>query len=103
MKTVFGIDSAFAKKGETVPVIWDSKKVINAHMLLVGKSGTGKTFTLKKIIDQLKTQSLNNIRIRIIDVHGDIDIEGSSSVKFSESSPYGFNPLAINPDQILVV
>lgn len=98
MKTVFGIDSAFARKGENIPVIWDSKKVINAHMLLVGKSGTGKTFTLKKIIDQLKTQSLNNIRIRIIDVHGDIDIEGSSSVKFSESSPFGFNPLAINPD-----
>lgn len=98
MKTVFGIDSAFVRKGENVPVIWDSKKVINAHMLLVGKSGTGKTFTLKKIIDQLKSQSNNNIRIRIIDVHGDIDIEGCSSVKFSESSPYGFNPLAINPD-----
>ncbi len=98
MKTIFGLDSAFIKKGESVPVVWDSKKVINAHMLLVGKSGTGKTYTLKKIIDQLNSQSNNNIRIRVIDVHGDIDIGGSSSVKFSESSPYGFNPLAINPD-----
>lgn len=97
MKTVFGIDSAFVRKGETVPVVWDSTKVINAHMLLVGKSGTGKTFTLKKMIEQLKKQS-GNIRIRIIDVHGDVDIEGSSTIKFSESSPYGFNPLAINPD-----
>lgn len=98
MKTVFGIDSAFVRQGKNIPVIWDSKKVINAHMLLVGKSGTGKTFTLKKIIDQLKQQSNGKIRIRIIDVHGDIDIEGCSSIKFSESSPYGFNPLAINPD-----
>lgn len=98
MKTVFGYDSGAARKGETVPVIWDSKRVINAHMLLVGKSGTGKTFTLKRIIDQLKSQSSNKIRIRIIDVHGDIDIDGCSSVKFSESSPYGFNPLELNPD-----
>lgn len=98
MKTVFGIDSASIKRGEKIPVIWDSKKVINAHMLLVGKSGTGKTFTLKKIIDQFKKQSNTKIRIRIIDVHGDIDIEGCSSIKFSESSIYGFNPLAINPD-----
>jgi DNA helicase HerA-like ATPase len=98
MKTIFGIDSAFVKKGENVPVVWDSTRVINAHMLLVGKSGTGKTFTLKKIIDQLNTQSNSKIRIRIIDVHGDIDIDGCSSIKFSESSQYGFNPLAINPD-----
>lgn len=98
MQTTFGIDSAFIRKGETVPVVWDSKRVINAHMLLVGKSGTGKTYTLKKIIDQLSAQSNSNIRIRIIDVHGDIDIDGASSIKFSESSNYGFNPLAINPD-----
>ena len=49
MKILFGIDSAFVKKGENVQVIWDSKRAINAHMLIVGKSGTGKTFTLRKI------------------------------------------------------
>lgn len=98
MKINFGIDSAFIKKGDRVPVLWDSQRVINAHMLLVGKSGTGKTFTLKKIIEQLKEQSNNQIRIRTIDVHGDIDIDGSSTMKFSEASPYGFNPLVINPD-----
>ncbi len=98
MKTVFGIDSAFVRKGEKVPVVWDSKKAINAHMLVVGKSGTGKTYTLKNMIDQFKMQSTSKIRIRIIDVHGDINIDGSSTMKFSESSPYGFNPLALNPD-----
>lgn len=98
MKTVFGIDSAFVRKGENVPVVWDSERVINAHMLITGKSGTGKTFTLKNFITQLKGQANNKIITRIIDVHGDIDIPGCSSIKFSESSQYGFNPLAINPD-----
>jgi DNA helicase HerA-like ATPase len=98
MKILFGIDSAFVRKGEEVPVIWDSKRVINAHMLLVGKSGTGKTFTLKKIISQLQSSSNSQIRIRIVDVHGDIFIDGCDTVKFSESGNFGFNPLAINPN-----
>lgn len=98
MKILFGIDSAFVKKGENVHVVWDSKRAINAHMLIVGKSGTGKTFTLRKIVEQLQQQSNRKVRIRIIDVHGDIDLPGCSSIKFSESSEYGFNPLAINPD-----
>lgn len=97
MKIRFGLDSAFARKNEHVPVIWDSERVINAHMLLVGKSGTGKTYTLKNIIRQLQEQSNGKIRVRIADVHGDIEIEGASTVKFSESGQYGFNPLAINP------
>lgn len=98
MKIQFGIDSAYVKRGENVPVVWDSKRVINAHMLLVGKSGTGKTYTLKKIINDLLDSSGAKMRIRVIDVHGDINIQGASTVKFSESGMYGFNPLAINPD-----
>lgn len=98
MKTVFGIDSYFAKQGQTVPVVWDSKKVLNAHILLVGKSGTGKTYTLNNMIQQFLQQGQKNLRLRIIDVHGDIDIPGCSSIKFSESSAFGFNPLAVNPD-----
>jgi DNA helicase HerA-like ATPase len=98
MEILFGTDAAFIRKGETVPVAWNSKKAINAHMLVVGKSGTGKTYTLRNIINQLQSQSDNKMRIRIIDVHGDIDLPGSSTIKFSESSSFGFNPLAVNPD-----
>lgn len=97
MKIKFGIDSAYIRKGQTVDVEWDSERAINAHMLLVGKSGTGKTYTLRSFIDQLN-KGEKKIRIRVIDVHGDIDIPGCSTIKFSESSQYGFNPLAINPD-----
>ena len=98
MKTIFGIDSGAYRSGKIQEITWDSKRVINAHMLLVGKSGTGKTYTLTKVIEQLKQQSNGKMRIRIIDVHGDIDIPGNSSVKFSESSVCGFNPLSINQD-----
>jgi DNA helicase HerA-like ATPase len=94
----FGIDTAFLAKGQRQPVIWDTKKLINGHMLLVGKSGTGKTHTLKKILKQMIAQSSGKMRVHVMDVHGDIDIEGASTVKFSESTPYGFNPLSINPD-----
>lgn len=99
MKIVWGIDSKTAKNEKPSYVVWDSQRAINAHMLLVGKSGTGKTHTLRKIISQLQKQNPGkNFRIKIIDVHGDIEIPGCSSVKFSESTPYGFNPLIINPD-----
>lgn len=98
MKIRFGIDSGEAKRNQIVPIVWDSRRAINAHMLLVGKSGTGKTHTLKNIISQLQDTATSKLRIRVIDVHGDILIDGSSSIKFSETGNYGFNPLAINPD-----
>jgi DNA helicase HerA-like ATPase len=98
MEIKFGIDAFhYSKKNEIVPVLWNSKRVINAHMLLVGKSGTGKTHTIKKIIEQLQ-ESGKRVRIRIIDVHGDIDVAGASTIRFSESGLSGFNPLMINPD-----
>ena len=98
MEIKFGIDSSTVRGGTNTPVIWDSKRVINSHLLLVGKSGTGKTHTIKKIINQLQETTNKKIRIRIIDVHGDIHVDNSSTVKFSEAGLYGFNPLAINPN-----
>lgn len=99
MKINFGKDSTAMKyNNSSSSVIWDSQKVINGHMLLVGKSGTGKTYTFRNVIQQLQEQSQGKLRVHIIDVHGDIDIENASTVKFSESTNYGFNPIAINPD-----
>lgn len=99
MKINFGKDSTAMKYNNgSSSVIWDSQKVINGHMLLVGKSGTGKTYTFRNVIQQLQEQSQGKLRVHIIDVHGDIDIDNASTVKFSESTNYGFNPIAINPD-----
>lgn len=100
MQVNFGLNSGDYSKGKQTSVIWDSKKVINAHMLVVGKTGTGKTHTLRKIIQEMidSRRAGQKFRVRIIDVHGDIEVPDCSTVKFSETSDYGFNPLAVNPD-----
>ena len=87
-----------AKQDRKVPIVWDSERLINGHVLIVGKSGTGKTFTLKRMVSQLHRQTKGSFRVHVMDVHGDIDLDGASTVKFSESTQYGFNPLMINPD-----
>lgn len=95
----FGTDAGTQRSGENKRVLWDSTRVINGHLLIVGKSGTGKTFTLKKILDQLNAQGdKGRFRVHIMDVHGDMEIDGASSVKFSEATNYGLNPLSVNPD-----
>jgi hypothetical protein len=94
----FGLDSYQFKQGQRKAVVWDTSRLINGHMLLVGKSGTGKTFILKRLISQMAEATGGRLRVHVMDVHGDIDIAGASTVKFSESTPYGYNPLTINPD-----
>lgn len=79
-------------------IIFDTSKIINPHMLIMGTSGTGKTYNLRKMIKQIQQQDLS-IRVHVLDPHGDIEIDGASYVKFSKSTDYGFNPLLINPDE----
>lgn len=100
MELNLGIDyKSFKDLKKNESVIWNSKKVLNGHMLIMGKSGTGKTYNLRKILRQMLKQSEPGmLRAHIFDVHGDIEIPGASSVKFSSSTPYGFNPLWLNPD-----
>lgn len=98
MKVNLGIDAQTQKSNTNTPVVWDTQKLINGHVLIVGKSGTGKTHTLKHMVSQMSAQSNGKLRVHVMDVHGDIELDGASTVKFSESTPYGFNPLTINPD-----
>lgn len=101
MKIDFGYDSAFLKQDKKVKVVWDSKKIINGHTLIVGKSGMGKTYTLVQMITQIAEQAAKDgkpFRCHIMDVHGDIEIDSASSVEFSEATKYGINPLLVSPD-----
>ena len=93
-----GTDAQTVRSGKASTVTWDTQRLINGHVLIVGKSGTGKTHTLKRMIGQMSSQANGRLRVHVMDVHGDIDLPGASTVKFSESTPYGFNPLTINPD-----
>jgi len=93
MKLVFGKDK-FSPYNE---VIWDDQKVMNGHMMLVGGSGTGKTYTIRKIISEISKQNPNAV-FHIIDIHGDIDVEGAETVEFAENSQNGIPLLEISPD-----
>jgi DNA helicase HerA-like ATPase len=94
-KVYIGINKANPR--ETVE--WNTATLVNGHWILIGGSGSGKTHRIKDITRQLQKQ---NFRVVILDPHGDIltDPEYTSSVEFSEVSPYGINPLAINPSPV---
>lgn len=78
-------------------IIWDAKKVINGHFVIVGGSGTGKTYNIRKILKQLLAED-KDLEVHILDVHGDIDIgdDITSTVSFSETSEFGLQPLEIS-------
>lgn len=79
----------------------DTQLAQNCHGLLVGTSGTGKTHLLRHAIAGLVNSAAAErraLRVHVFDVHGDIHIPGASEVLFSQSTPWGFNPLEINPD-----
>lgn len=90
-------DYKLTKLSVSEAVYWDTAKVVNPHMLLVGKSGTGKTHTLRRLLHQIMHADYD-VRIHIFDVHGDIHTQEMSSVQFSESTDYGINPLEVYPD-----
>jgi DNA helicase HerA-like ATPase len=97
LRVALGYSAAAAKLGEAKPVIWDYDLLVNGHVLITGKSGTGKTHLLCRMLNQLHRQSNGELRAHVIDVHGDIDVP-ASTVKFSEGTGFGFNPLEINAD-----
>jgi hypothetical protein len=100
MQIEWGIDAGARKRGETLPVRWSSGAAVNAHCLLVGMSGVGKTHNLRKIIRELIATAppAPVPRFHVFDVHGDIAIAGASTVVFSEQTQYGMNPLRVNPN-----
>lgn len=100
MQVTWGLQAGELKRGARVPVVSDMAQTVNGHMLIVGMTGAGKTFTLRRLIREMTATSDRSDppRFYVYDVHGDIEIEGASSVMYSEQTPYGLNPLRINPD-----
>lgn len=99
MRIHFGNSAAEAQRNRTVAVDWDSVRTINPHALYLGDSGTGKSYTLKKTALHAVKSAPGKLRVHIFDKHGDLGLEGASSVMFSESTDFGFNPLEVNPDR----
>lgn len=95
-----GFEADAFEAGRKTPVKWDEEFALNGHFLVVGKTGSGKTFTLRRIIDQLSrpVPGREAVRVHVFNVHGDIDLPQQSRVMFSESTPYGINPLRLSAD-----
>lgn len=93
------IGRLLAARGEhSQAVNWNPQELINGHLIMCGDSGSGKTHNLRAFCRQMESTAGASIeRIHVFDSHGDIEVPGSL-VEFSQSTPYAFNPLEINPD-----
>lgn len=76
---------------------WDPERLPNAHIVLIGASGSGKTQTLKAIAYEL-ARAYSSLRIVVIDFHGDQELPGETCHRLHMMSPYGVNPLVLNLD-----
>lgn len=100
MQIRLGMEASAYKRQEKKPVIWDTDVLVNAHTLVVGMSGSGKTYTLRKMISHMLQTCGDEVpRVHVFDVHGDITIPGASSVRFSEQTDFGMNPLRVISDE----
>lgn len=96
MQITLGSNFFEARTGRASPIVVDTQKLINGHVLIVGSSGVGKSFTIRRMIKQ-GIDSDPRVRFHVFDVHGDLEVPGASVVQFSEQAPFGLNPLRVNP------
>lgn len=96
MRVRWGFDAAAPH--EQKPVEWESGRLTNPHMIMMGDTGSGKTHQLRHACMSIAATSVPDARVHIFDRHGDIEVPGASTVLFSQSSDYGINPLELNPD-----
>lgn len=79
------------------PVVWDYRKMVNPHICILGMTGAGKSYNLRKVVESLaRTNDNPDYHAHVFDVHGDLHFEQSSEVLFSEQTQYGLNPLEIS-------
>lgn len=78
-------------------VCWNPKALPNAHVVLIGASGSGKTQTLKALAYEL-SKLFPQVRIVIVDFHGDQQLPGEVYYPLNMESPWGINPLTIDLD-----
>ncbi|MDA2930092.1 DUF87 domain-containing protein [Acidobacteria bacterium AH-259-O06] len=76
-------------------VYWSPLSHPNPHVLIVGGSGSGKSWTIRLLAEKLLTLGFQCV---LFDFHGDLAVEGAASYRIALDSEYGVNPLAISLD-----
>jgi len=77
-------------------IFWKPGELNNGFFLIAGTSGSGKTYTIKHIIEKISEQ---NFPILLIDFHGDMvgDLNiGINEYDVTLQSKYYFNPLKLS-------
>jgi type IV secretory pathway VirB4 component len=90
------------RKGKPLMLdIWNDKNLNNRNFVVIGQSGTGKTFTLLNIIDQFLTLGYQVVAVdkvgnykTLADSYG----ERAKFVECSEKYPLEFNPFIVSKD-----
>lgn len=93
------------------PIAWDNAVATNAHMCIVGPSGSGKSFRCDALTTELAKQGeaqskafggRNPVRVVVVNVHGDLCQNLSprlcQTIEFHEQSEFGLPPLEILDD-----
>ncbi len=89
-------DAALKGRGEYLPVVLDTRALINGHMLFAGMSGMGKSYQIARLLAAVSRQGVG---VDVFDPHEELDgVPGSVAVKFSEATRAGYNPLELSLD-----
>lgn len=75
-------------------VSWQPLALPNPHLLIVGGSGSGKSQALKAVCHELRAATA----VVVLDVHGDLTIDGATIHELHFESKYGINPLVLSLD-----
>ena len=78
-------------------VVWNPAELPNGHVVLIGASGSGKTQTLKAIAYELP-QLFPEIKIVVVDFHGNLELPNEVCYPLNMESPHGINPLVVDLD-----
>ena len=78
------------------PIIYDPTELINAHVLISGMSGTGKS---TQALELMTSAVLAGVEIDILDAHDEYENVSNATVcMFSQATGYGYNPLELDTD-----
>lgn len=75
----------------------DSPATQNPHLMIIGATGSGKTYMLRKILQYL--DDANKI-VHVIDMHGDLFTPGEKKFEFTlRNSEYSIHPFDFDKDE----
>lgn len=97
MKHYLGLSEYHLRqKQQQYPVHYEPDKLINAHVLVCGMSGTGKSYQSSRL---LGSAAQAGVEVDVFDVHDELaTIPGAAACRYSQATGYGYNPLELATD-----